>query len=60
MLKISEYFWLIVSIAGVCISPYKIYTRGIGESYIFLIATFVAILMYVLRRMRRTSLEKKE
>ena len=58
MIRILEIAWLIIGIIAIMIGAYETYTKGIEEGYLFFIFTFVAGIMYALRRSRRIKMEK--
>jgi len=60
MIRALEIFWLIVVIVSILIGVYETIGNGFGESYIFFIITFVAGIMYSLRRWQRISNTKEE
>ncbi|MFH1320410.1 MAG: hypothetical protein ABII90_07145 [Bacteroidota bacterium] len=60
MIKVAEILWLIIAILSILAGAYETKIKGIGESYMFFIFTFVAGIMYALRRWKRIKIEKKQ
>jgi flagellar biogenesis protein FliO len=54
--KILEYTWLVLAVVCLGLAIHSTVKFGFGQSYMLFILTFVAVLMYLLRRYRRKSL----
>ena len=59
VLKMMEVFWFLVALAGAVYACYQIHTIGLSEGYVFLLVPFVAGIMFILRRLRRKSIEQE-
>ncbi|HEX8516799.1 MAG TPA: hypothetical protein VF868_11405 [Bacteroidia bacterium] len=55
-----EIFWLIIGCVGVLLCSYHIVAQDKGNSVFFLIFTFVAGLMYAVRRRHRIKYEASQ
>lgn len=58
MFKILEISWLAIGVIGMALAAYKYTTEGFDDALWFLILTFVAGIMYSIRRRQRINMEK--
>lgn len=57
--KSLEIVWLVTAIICLFTAGHQTFTEGISKSYVFFIFSFVAFLMFFLRRQIRTSNKSK-
>lgn len=58
MLRILELAWLVIAILAAIIAVYQSKVLGLENSWYFFIFTFVAAVMYTIRRRQRIKHEK--
>ena len=56
MFRILEIVWLIIGIVGICTTIYSIINHNLNEAIYFLIFTFIAGIMYIIRRRNRKKM----
>ncbi len=56
---ILEYTWLGVAVFSVIAGVHQTYYEGTNKSWLFFVITFIAILMYWIRRTMRKNMKKK-
>lgn len=58
MLRILELAWLAIAICAALLAIYQSYAIGLNNSWYFFIFTFVAVVMYTIRRRQRIKNEE--
>lgn len=56
---VVEITWLILTIVCLIAGAHKTYKYGIGNSYLFFLLAFIAVIMHMLRKYRRKAQKSK-
>jgi hypothetical protein len=60
MLRILEISWLILSLVGLCLFVFNLFSEGLSSAFLPLIFSLIAFSLFIVRRKQRMSYEKNQ
>ena len=59
LIRFLELFWLVIALFSLVFGAYETIKVGINHSYIFFVFTFIAGILFILRKKQRVRMEEK-
>ena len=59
LIKFLEIFWLVIALFSLGFGAYETINVGINHAYIFFVFTFIAGILFMLRKKQRIRMEEK-